>query len=199
VHRPATADRDRGHKLLEEVSEAFLRQGYALSEVPIVNVYVARERARRGDRDDAIPLMRAAVDDLFRDGRLLAAHTRISSDIFSELVRARIRLTSGPRTRPSPEISAHPVFDGLVNQIRAVSSQTSCPIAVPPSGAMLPIPRDVHSDLSHVVVHSCPSGTGRLQPRISSKGSGPVPKRAFVTVTTIHKVSFQRVPRIGAF
>ena len=96
MHRPATADRDRGHKLLEEVSEAFLRQGYALSEVPIVNVYVGRERARRGDRDDAIPLMRAAVDDLFRDGRLLAAHTRISSDIFSELVRARIRLTSGP-------------------------------------------------------------------------------------------------------
>ncbi|MGO9352294.1 MAG: hypothetical protein ACLP3C_16300 [Mycobacterium sp.] len=28
-------------------------------------------RARRGDRDDAIPLMRAAVDHLFREGRLL--------------------------------------------------------------------------------------------------------------------------------
>ena len=32
---------------------------------------VARERARRGDRDEAIPLMRAAVDHLFREGRLL--------------------------------------------------------------------------------------------------------------------------------
>jgi hypothetical protein len=31
-----------------------------------------RERARRGDRDDAIPLMRAATDHLFREGRLLA-------------------------------------------------------------------------------------------------------------------------------
>jgi len=35
-------------------------------------VYLARERARGGDRDDAIPFMRAAVDDLFREGRLLA-------------------------------------------------------------------------------------------------------------------------------
>jgi len=31
----------------------------------------ARERARRGDRDFAIPLMRAALDRLFREGRLL--------------------------------------------------------------------------------------------------------------------------------
>jgi hypothetical protein len=50
----------------------FLRRGHNLSELPIVNVYLARERARRGDRDDAIPLIRAAVDHLFRDERLLA-------------------------------------------------------------------------------------------------------------------------------
>ena len=30
-----------------------------------MDLYFARERARRGDRDDAIPLIRAAVDDLF--------------------------------------------------------------------------------------------------------------------------------------
>jgi hypothetical protein len=34
-------------------------------------VYLAREKARREDRDDAIPLMRAAVDHLFREGQLL--------------------------------------------------------------------------------------------------------------------------------
>ena len=49
-----------------------LRQGHNLSELPIVDVYSARERARCGDRDDAIPFMRAAVDHLFRDGQLLA-------------------------------------------------------------------------------------------------------------------------------
>ena len=71
VHRHTAAERDRGQKLLAEVSEVFLRRGYLLGELPIVNVYLARERARRGDRDDAIPLMRAAVDHLFREGRLL--------------------------------------------------------------------------------------------------------------------------------
>jgi hypothetical protein len=42
-----------------------------MAELPIVNVYLAREMARRGDRDDAIPLIRAAVDHLFREGQLL--------------------------------------------------------------------------------------------------------------------------------
>ena len=50
----------------------FLRQGHNLGELPIVDVYSARERARRGDRDEAIPLMRAAVDHLVREGQLLA-------------------------------------------------------------------------------------------------------------------------------
>jgi hypothetical protein len=36
----------------------------------MINVYLARERARRGDRDEAIQLMRAAVDHLFRDAQL---------------------------------------------------------------------------------------------------------------------------------
>ena len=72
VHRPTPAERDRGQTLLAEVSEVFLRRGYLLAEVPLVEVYSARERARRGDRDDAIPLMRAAVDHLFRGGRLVA-------------------------------------------------------------------------------------------------------------------------------
>ena len=71
VHRQTAAERDRGQKLLAEVSDVFLRQGHNLSELPLLNVYVARERARRGDRDDALPVMRAAVDHLFREGQLL--------------------------------------------------------------------------------------------------------------------------------
>jgi hypothetical protein len=40
--------------------------------LPIINVYLACEKARRGGRDDAIPLMRAAVNHLFRDGQPIA-------------------------------------------------------------------------------------------------------------------------------
>jgi hypothetical protein len=71
AHRPTDAERDRGQKLLAEVSEVLRRPGYNLCDLPIVNVYLARERARRGDRDEALALMRAAVEHLFREGLLL--------------------------------------------------------------------------------------------------------------------------------
>ena len=71
VHRHTAAERDRGQKLLAETSDVFLRQGHNLSELPLLNTYSARETARRGDRDDALPIMRAAVDHLFREGQLL--------------------------------------------------------------------------------------------------------------------------------
>ena len=72
VHRHTDAERDRGQTLLAEVGDRFLRRGYLLCDLPIVEVYLARERARSGDRDEAIPLMRAAVDHLFREGRMAA-------------------------------------------------------------------------------------------------------------------------------
>ena len=36
-----------------------------------VEAFIARERARRGDRDRAIPLLREAVDDLFHAGQVV--------------------------------------------------------------------------------------------------------------------------------
>jgi hypothetical protein len=70
VHRSTDTGCDRGQKLLAEVSDAFVRREHNLGDLPIATLSVARERARRGDRDDAIPLMRAAIDDLFRQGGL---------------------------------------------------------------------------------------------------------------------------------
>jgi hypothetical protein len=72
VHRQTIADRDRGQTLLADVGEVFRRRGHNLGELPLVNVYLAREMARRGDRDGAIPLMRVAVEQLLREGQLLA-------------------------------------------------------------------------------------------------------------------------------
>jgi len=72
VHRQTDTERDRGQTLLAEVSDVILRRGHSLSELRLINVYLARERARRGDRDGAIPLMFDAVDELVRDGQLLS-------------------------------------------------------------------------------------------------------------------------------
>ena len=49
----------------------FLNQGHNLSDLPIVEVYAARETARQGDHDAAIPMMRGAADHLFRQEHLL--------------------------------------------------------------------------------------------------------------------------------
>ena len=71
MHCQKAAERDRGQKLGAEVGEVLRNQGRNLCELPIIEVYLARERARAGDRDDAIALMRSTVDHLFRTGRLL--------------------------------------------------------------------------------------------------------------------------------
>ena len=72
VHRSTDTERVRGQKLLAEVSDTYRRHGHNLCELPLVEVFSERERARRGDRDAAIPLMRTAADHVFREGRLLA-------------------------------------------------------------------------------------------------------------------------------
>jgi hypothetical protein len=72
VHRHTDSERDRGQELLAEVHEVFLRGGHFLCDLPLLDAYVARETARRGDRDQAIPQMCAAVDHLARGGQLLS-------------------------------------------------------------------------------------------------------------------------------
>jgi class 3 adenylate cyclase len=72
AHRHTAAERDRGLTLMAEVSDVFARDAHNLGDRPLVEVYIARERAWRGDLDEAIPLMRAATDHLVREGQLLA-------------------------------------------------------------------------------------------------------------------------------
>jgi class 3 adenylate cyclase len=72
AHRHTAAQRDRGLTLMAEVSDVFARDAHNLGDRPLVEVYMARERAWRGDLDEAIPLMRAATDHLVREGQLLA-------------------------------------------------------------------------------------------------------------------------------
>ena len=72
VHRQPIEERDRGARLLAQVSEQLLHKEFVLWELPIANVYRAREKARGGDRDGAIPLMRDAVDQLVQEGQLVS-------------------------------------------------------------------------------------------------------------------------------
>ena len=70
VHRDSPADRERGLELLGQVRDMCLQGRFYLSLLAVVDMCTARERARRGDRDGAIPPLREVVDDLFHAGQL---------------------------------------------------------------------------------------------------------------------------------
>jgi len=114
VHRPTAAERDRGEHLLPEVCEEFLQRGYLLCDLPLVNVYLARERAWRGDRDDAIPLMRAAVDHLFREGRLLAWGTPATGVLVQTLLDRDSDGDVAEAEAAIERLATAPADDGLV-------------------------------------------------------------------------------------
>jgi class 3 adenylate cyclase len=113
VHRPAPAARDRGQTLLAELGGMLLRQGHNLAEVPLVETYAARERARRGDRDDAIPLMRAAADHLFREGQLQAWGCPVTGVLVQTLLDRGADGDVAEAEAAIERLAAAPTDDGL--------------------------------------------------------------------------------------
>jgi hypothetical protein len=69
LNRDAAADRHRGLELMMQTRDIWLRKR-ALFLIPVTDVWAARETARCGDRDAAVPVMRQAVDDLRQAGHL---------------------------------------------------------------------------------------------------------------------------------
>ena len=68
VHGDA-ADRARGFESLAEVRGLTLEGRFYLSELPAVELFLAREQTRHGDVDNAITHMRTALDVLFERGQ----------------------------------------------------------------------------------------------------------------------------------
>jgi class 3 adenylate cyclase len=114
VHRHTAAERDRGQKLLAEVSEVFLHRVYALGELPLVNAYLARETAQCGDRDGAIPQMRAAVDHLFREGQLLNWGIPATGVLVETLLDRGAKRDLAEAESAIERLAATPADEGLV-------------------------------------------------------------------------------------
>jgi hypothetical protein len=70
LHRDSPGDREHGLELLGQVRDMCLNGRFYLSELAVADGWVARETARCGDRDGAVPVLRAAVKDLFSRGQL---------------------------------------------------------------------------------------------------------------------------------
>ena len=92
----------------------FLRQEYLLSELPLVNVYLAREKARRGDRDDAIALMHAAVDHLFREERLLGYGIPTTGVLVETLLDRGAEIDVAEAEAAIERLASAPADEGLV-------------------------------------------------------------------------------------
>ena len=69
MYRDSLAEHERGLALLAQVRDLCLNGRYYVFERRAVDAYTARERAARGDRDEALPLMRAAVKEMFDAGQ----------------------------------------------------------------------------------------------------------------------------------
>ncbi|MDT5208033.1 MAG: hypothetical protein QOF67_448, partial [Mycobacterium sp.] len=69
LNRDAEAERHRGLELMTQARDIWLRKR-ALFLIPVTDVWVARETARRGDHDAAIEVMRQAVDALREAGNV---------------------------------------------------------------------------------------------------------------------------------
>jgi hypothetical protein len=114
VHRQGAAERDRGRTLLAEVSDVFVRQRHNLGDRPLVDVYVARERARRGDLDEAIPLMCAAADHLAREGQLLAWGTPATGVLVETLLDRGADGDLAEAEAAMERLATAPAGDGLI-------------------------------------------------------------------------------------
>ena len=112
VHRGPT-NCERGLQLLRQVREMSRQHRSSRLESPLVDVYAARERARRGDPDGALPLMRAAIDDLFDRGQApwcapstdVLVHTLLARGDEAEMAEADVALD---------RLAAAPLGDGFI-------------------------------------------------------------------------------------
>jgi hypothetical protein len=114
VHRHTAAERGRGHKLLAEGCEMCRRSGQALNGVPFFEAYVARERARRGDRDGAIPLMRAAVDHFCERWRLGGLGIPVTGVLVETLLDRGAEGDVAEAEAAIERLAAAPADEGLV-------------------------------------------------------------------------------------
>jgi class 3 adenylate cyclase len=65
------AGRDAGLRIQAHMRQECLERRFTMTQVPAFDMYAASERARRGDYDEALPPLRAAVASLFTAGQLM--------------------------------------------------------------------------------------------------------------------------------
>jgi class 3 adenylate cyclase len=115
VHHHMAAERNRGQQLLTEVSDVLQRPGSFWGDLlPIVQIHPARERARCGDRDGALLIIRTAVDNLSRQGRLLGTGVPATGVLVETLLDRGTEADLAEAEAAIERFAAAPADEGLV-------------------------------------------------------------------------------------
>ena len=85
----------------------------SLCDLPLVDVYWARERARHGDRNNAVQVMRAADDQLFHEGHLLVWGTPATGVLVETLLDRRADGDMVEAKGAIERLAAAPTDDGV--------------------------------------------------------------------------------------
>ncbi len=128
LNRDDAADRQRGLEIMVQLREFMREHGPFLA--PVTELLVARERASRGDRDAAIPVIRQVVHKLHKAGELGATvgctsrlvETLVERGSGGDLAEARERID---RLASLPATEGWVVRDIWVLRLRALLARAS--------------------------------------------------------------------------
>jgi class 3 adenylate cyclase len=116
VHHHTEAERDRGEQLLAEVAAVYQRRGQNLSQLPVINMWRAREQARHGDTEGAIALMRDCVDELLVDGAPPANGAAAIAVLVETLLRRGTDADLAEAEATTDRLAAAPADEGQVSR-----------------------------------------------------------------------------------
>ena len=80
-------ERERGFELLAEGRERAANDRFAMTNLPLIDIHIAREMARTGDIGGAMELARAVVDEVFNSGGCI--WTALATSILVEVLLQR--------------------------------------------------------------------------------------------------------------
>jgi adenylate cyclase len=105
--------RERGFELLAKVRERCANDRFALTNLPMIDAHIARERARTGDIGGAIELARTVVDDLSNSGGSI--WTPLATSVLVEALLQRGGVGDLDEAgRAIEQLAAVPTDEGLV-------------------------------------------------------------------------------------
>ena len=105
LHRDGES-REYGLELLRQIRDIAMRQRYSRTAIPMIDVFVAQDRALRGDLDGAIELSRAVVKEEIDERR---RNIRPDSD---QCACRGVAETRYRRRYPGSPVGGRPVEDG---------------------------------------------------------------------------------------